>query len=203
MKRPASPFFIHAVPKVRAIASPVRAAILDAIDGLGPATILQIAEVVAYPPDGLYYHLKVLEKNGLVIRIEPEPDTGAARFDLPGHPATLRYHLEDRQQRHATAKVVATMVRSAERGFRRAFAPGVATVQGPRRNLRAGRRTAWLTARELEQLNRHLERIHALFGRGRPRRNGARLHEFTYVLAPIVERGRRGRALTPREGVRS
>ena len=106
---------------------------------------------------------------------------------------TLRYRLDDRQQGRAMAKVVATMVRSAERSFRRAFAPGLAEVRGPHRNLRAGRRTAWLTADELRVLNGYVERIHALFARGRPQRPGARLHEFTYVLAPIVEKGRRTR----------
>jgi hypothetical protein len=133
----------------------------------------------------------VLERIGLVTRSEPEPDSGAARFDLPGRPATLRYHLDDRRQGRAMTKVVGTMVRCAERSFHRAFAPGCADVEGPHRNLRAGRRTAWLTAAELRVLNRYIERIHALFGHGRPQRAGSRLHEFTYVLAPIVQRGRR------------
>ena len=193
MTRRVSPFYIHAVPKIAAIASPVRAALVDALDSLGPATTLQLAATLGYPPDGLYYHLNMLEKHGLVVRAGAEPGTGAARFDLPGHPATLSYRLEDNQQRDATTKVVATMLRSAQRGFRRGFAPGVATVDGPRRNLRAGRRIAWLTERELELLNRHIERIHALFGRGGPSRKGARLHEFTYVLAPVGRNGRRGR----------
>jgi DNA-binding transcriptional ArsR family regulator len=193
MPRRELPFYIHAVAKIAAIASPVRAAIIDALDSLGPATILQLAGTVGYPPDGLYYHLNMLEKNGLVVRADPEPGTGAARFDLPGHPATLSYRLEDTRQREATTRVVASMLRSAERSFRRGFAPGAATVDGPHRNLRAGRRVAWLTDRELEQLNRHIERIHALFRRSGPSRKGARLHEFTYVLAPVGKNGRRGR----------
>ena len=192
MKR-ASPFYLHQVRQVRAVASPVRAAIVDALEVVGPATIVRLATALGYPPDGLYYHLRVLERIGLVIRTRPDKDTGAAMFDLPGRPATLRYRLDDRQQGRAMAKVVATMVRSAERSFRRAFAPGLAEVRGPHRNLRAGRRTAWLTADELRVLNGYVERIHALFARGRPQRPGARLHEFTYVLAPIVEKGRRTR----------
>lgn len=193
MKRAVSSFYLHDVRQVRAVASPVRAAIIDALEVVAPATIARLATALGYPPDGLYYHLKVLERIGLVIRVEPEKRTGAARFDLPGRPATIRYRLEDRQQKRAMVKVVATMTRSAERSFRRAFKPGFADVDGPYRNLRAGRRTAWLTDAELQVLNRYLERIHALFGRGRPQRNGARLHEFTYVLAPIVQkRGRTG-----------
>ena len=202
MRRSASPFYIHDVRKIRSVVSPVRAAIVDALEVVGPATIVQLATALGYPPDGLYYHFAVLERNGLVIRVEPDKDTGAARFDVPGRPVTLRYRLPDRQQRGATTKMVGTMVRSAERSFRRAFAPGLATVQGPHRNLRAGRRTAWLTAAQLRALNRYIEGIHALFGRGVPRRPGARLHEFTYVLAPVVETGRRARAASSRRGVR-
>jgi predicted ArsR family transcriptional regulator len=201
--RRASTFYIHDVPKIRALASPVRAAIVDALEVMGPATVVQVATSLGYPPDGLYYHFEALERTKLVVRVQPERDTGAARFDLPGHPATLRYHLHDRRQRAAIANLVATMVRSAERSFRRAFAPGAANPVGPRRNLRAGRRTAWLTPKELEVLNRYIERIHALFGQGRPRRKGARLHEVTYVLAPIVEHGRRARLPSDRQGARS
>lgn len=198
--RRSSPFFISETQKVRAIASPVRAAVIDTLEVIGPATIEQVAAALGYPPDGLYYHFGLLERHRLVVRRIPEKKTGAARFDLPAHPATLRYRLDDRQQRAAIVKVAATMLRCAERGFRRAFAPGLATAKGPRRNLRAGRRTAWLTARDLEALNRHIERIHALFGRGVPQRKGARLHEFTYVLAPMVAQGRRARAPS-RQGV--
>jgi DNA-binding transcriptional ArsR family regulator len=197
------PFYLHNVRQVRAVASPVRAAVIDALEVVGPATIVQLAGALGYPPDGLYYHLRVLERIGLVVRTTSDADAGAAKFDLPGRPATLRYQLDDRQQGRAMAKVVATMVRSAERSFRRAFAPGRAAVAGPERNLRAGRRTAWLTPRELRVLNGYIERIHALFGRGRPQRAGARLHEFTYVLAPIVGTGRRVRAGSPSQGVRS
>jgi DNA-binding transcriptional ArsR family regulator len=202
MKR-ASPFYLHRTSQVRAVASPVRAAVIDALEVVGPATMVQLAGALGYPPDGLYYHLKVLEQIGLVVRTAPGKDTRAATFDLPGRPATLRYHLDDRQQGREMAKVVATMVRSAERSFRRAFAPGLAAVSGPHRNLRAGRRTAWLTTDELRVLNGYIERIHALFGRGRPERSGARLHEFTYVLAPILEKRRGMRAGSRKQGDRS
>lgn len=187
----ATPFYLEDIQQVRAVASPVRAAVIDALEVMAPATIVQIARALGYPPDGLYYHMRLLERIGLVSRTAPDPGTGAARFELPGHPATLRYRLDDRQYGRAMAKVVGTMVRCAERSFRRAFAPTRATAKGPHRNLRAGRRTAWLTAADLRRLNRHIERIHALFALGNPRRAGSRLHEFTYVLAPIVRRDRR------------
>src|SRR5262245_8973758 len=198
-----SPFYLSQVRQIKAVASPVRAALIDALEVLGPASIVQLAAALGYPPDGIYYHFRVLERSGLVVRIGAGKAARAARFDLPGHPATLRYRLDDSHQGRAIAKVVATMLRCAERGFQRAFAPGLAEPEGPYRNLRAGRRTAWLTAAELRVLNRCIERIHALFGRGRPQRPGASLHEFTYVLAPIVEQGRRVGANSRARGGRS
>ena len=198
-----SPFLIRHIRQVRSLASPVRAAALDALEVTGPATVAELAEALGYPADGLYYHLADLERIGLVIRVKPDRTTGAARFDLPGRPMTLRYQLQDRQHARATGEVVATMLRSASRAFRRAYAPSLATIEGPQRNLRAGRRTAWLTPGDLQALNFHLERIHRLFGRGRPDRSGARLHEFTYVLAPCLPAGRRLTARHhPRDGAK-
>jgi predicted transcriptional regulator len=92
MKRD-SPFFLHDVSQVKAVAPPVRAAVIDALEVMAPATIVQIAGVIGYPPDGMYYHLRVLARTGLVVRSTPEPHTGAARFELPGHPATLSSRL--------------------------------------------------------------------------------------------------------------
>ena len=186
-----SKFLIRDVRHIRSIASPVRAAALDALEVIGPATMAELADALGYPADGLYYHLAGLERFGLVIRSGPDRKTGAARFDVPGRPMTLKYQLGSRPHARATTAVVATMLRSASRGFRRAYAPGLATVEGAYRNLRAGRRTAWLTRKDLRALNHHIERIHQLFGRGRPHRSGARLHEFTYVVAPCLPAGRR------------
>ena len=136
MRQPAEPFYIEDAKRVRAVAAPVRAAMIDTLEVLGPATILQVATALGYPPDGLYYHFTVLERNGLVVRVDPEGDTvaGGSR-GVPGRPMTLSYRLGDRAQRRETAKVVAAMLRSAERSFGRAFAPGLATVDGPQRNL--------------------------------------------------------------------
>ena len=191
MGRADTPLLISTAPRIRIVASPVRAAVVDALEVLGPATIVSLGRALGYPPDGLYYHLRALERHGLVARAGTDKTSGAVTFDLPGRPATLGYRLSDPNRRDATAKVVRTMVRSAERSFHRAYGPGRARIEGPLRNLRAGRRTAWLAPGQLAALNRCIERIHTLFAQGRPGRAGAELHEFTYVLAPIVPKRRR------------
>ena len=130
------------------------------------------------------------ERNGLVVARRPGTrSTGARRFDVAGGPVALRYRLDDRRAaRRRRRRWWATMTRSAERGvFRRAFrARARRTAKGPHRNLRAGRRTAWLTDAELANAEpAHRTDPCAV----RPRSSaasGARLHEFTYVLAPMV-----------------
>ena len=189
-------FHVGEVRQIRALASPVRVAIVDTLDAGGPMSIADLGSVLGYPPDGLYYHLRALERLGLVTRITAARN-GAARFDVPGRPVTLRYDLADPRRRQATTKLVSTILRRAERSFRRAYAPGRARVDGPHRNLRAGRRTAWLKAGELAALNRIMESLHALFERGRPGRTGARLIELTYIVAPIEPKTRRQQRRRP------
>ena len=185
-------FTVADVRQIRAIASPVRVSIIDTLDAAGPLSIADLGSILGYPPDGLYYHLRALERLGLVTRTTSARN-GAARFDVPGRPVTLGYDLADPRRRNATAKLVSTILRRAERSFRRAYAPGRAQADGPHRNLRVGRRTAWLKPGELATLNRAIESLHAVFERGRPGRTGTRLIELTYVVAPIEPKTRRQR----------
>lgn len=69
--------------------------------------------------------------------------------------------------------------------------PELAQVDGPMRNLWAGRGKAWLTREELKEMNGLLNRIAELVAR--PRRGGARLHAFSYVLAPVPDADQSGR----------
>jgi DNA-binding transcriptional ArsR family regulator len=190
------PFYVREARQIRGLASPVRVAIIDALEAGGPLSIADLGSILGYPPDGLYYHLRTLERLALVTRLEGAGN-GAARFDVPGRPVTLGYDLADPRRRNATTKLVSTILRRAERSFRRAYATGRAQAEGPHRNLRAGRRTAWLKPDELAALNRHLESMHALFERGRPGRTDARLIEVTYIVAPIEPKTRRQRRRPP------
>ena len=184
-------FHIEDPRQIRALSSPARVGIVDGLEAGGAMTIAELGSVLGYPADGLYYHVRALERFGLVIRVDQDAKNGAARFDVPGRPVKLRYDLTDARRRNATTKLVSTILRRAERSFRRAYTPGRARLDGPNRNLRAGRRTAWLRPAELAALNRALETIHALTQRARPDRAHAHLIELTYVLAPIEPKARK------------
>jgi predicted transcriptional regulator len=188
------PYRIEQLHQIRALASPVRQDLVDAVVSEGPCTIAELAERVGRPADALYHHVRRLVAAGLLVEESVRRAAGrpAVRLTVPGRPMMIAYDQQARGHVAASSDVVATMLRSARRGFARALAaPGVRTW-GPRRNLWGARTHGWLTARDVETANALLSKLLAVFLRGKgTRRHGSARHEFTFVLAParVVTRG--------------
>jgi DNA-binding transcriptional ArsR family regulator len=183
-------FVISDVRQIRTLSSPIRQDILDAVTAIGPCSVSELAAAIGRRPDSLYYHVRRLVKVGL---IREEPDGGAGRgelrLDVPHNRFYLEYKPESRPNKTAVLRVAAAMVRSAERGFRRAFDPDVAVVAGPGRNLWASRTRGALTPADLAEVNALIARLHTIMRSGRRDRGpsvaGDRsLHELTVILAP-------------------
>jgi DNA-binding transcriptional ArsR family regulator len=182
--------------EVRVLASPVRQEIVDTIEALGgEASVAAIAAHLGRPSDGLYYHLRHLERSGLVDEL---PDAGAGRRYRTAVRTGARLRLKYRPGRTANAtaveRVASGMLRTAQRDFAAAIRDPSVQVDGPTRALWASRTKGWVSEAGRVELNRLLERALALLGRGsRPR--GARLMSLTWVIAPVVARParRRGR----------
>jgi DNA-binding transcriptional ArsR family regulator len=183
---------------IAALASPVRQEILDTIEALdGMATIAELAAQLGRPADGLYYHVAVLARAGLLVAA-PERRSRAGRserrFRVPvvrGRALRLVYRPRDARNTSAVRDVVGGMLRIARRDFDRALAhaaaAGAVTVDGPRRTLWAARGTGWVSDDELTQINALLTRIAALL---RQPRDGdrQRLISLCHVLAPMTAR---------------
>lgn len=188
------PYRIEQLHQIRALASPARQDLVDAVASDGPCTIAELAERVGRPADALYHHVRRLVATGLLVEESVRRAAGrpAVRLTVPGRPMMIAYDQRARGNVAASSDVVATMLRSARRGFARALAaPGVRTW-GPRRNLWGARAQGWLTGEDVETANALLTKLVAVFLRGKgTRRNGSALHEFTFVLAParVVTRG--------------
>ncbi|HEX6751012.1 MAG TPA: helix-turn-helix domain-containing protein [Longimicrobium sp.] len=182
--------------QLRVLASPMRQAIVDALEAIGPCTVAELAEVLDHPADGLYYHLRLLKACGLVAgETRPGATRPQAVFDVAGRPTELRYSATDRAQVAAVVRLVGGMLREALRLFRRGFRPG-AVLQGPRRTLWAGRRTAWLSAEELEEVNARIQQVVGYLSERRGRTPDGRLYAFTFVVSPFG-RGRQARTDDP------
>ncbi|HEX8876483.1 MAG TPA: helix-turn-helix domain-containing protein [Phycisphaerales bacterium] len=195
---------IRTAAAARAIVAPLRQEIVDALDAAGPCSIARLAELLGRPADSLYFHLRKLERVGLVIETERRREGRHVFrvYDVPAHPVSLRYGEPIR------AADLSGIARSAFRAASKEFSqaardPEIVTEPGPRRALWMGRAKGWLTERELAQANTLLGELLALVRAANARggqRDGARLFGVTFGLAPVpvVLRGTPKRAATQR-----
>jgi len=175
---------------IAAIASPVRQEIVDTIETLGgSASVGELAEQLARPADGLYYHVEVLRRAGLVVAV-PGRRGGRSerRYRIPVAAAlSLDYRIA---RPRALRRVITTMLRIAGRDFARALGVPSVTLAGPDRELWAGRATGWVSERDLVDINRALARINARLRKPRGGRR-TKLVSLCHVLAPLPSRPKR------------
>jgi predicted ArsR family transcriptional regulator len=179
------PFLISDRRQISALASSVRQDIVDILASAGPATAPEIARSLGRRPDGLYFHLRLLSRVGL-LKVGTRPNSSGrvvATYDVPGRPLRIRYDLSDRGGSRAVSRVAASMLRTASRSFARAAAKGDARVAGPRRELWAARTRGWLTEEGLEEVNEIFARLIELFN-NRPAPENVCSYEVTLVLSP-------------------
>jgi hypothetical protein len=172
--------------QLRALASPVRQAIIDAVVAAGPCAMKDIAAYVGRPANALYHHVHALRQVGLLTERPAKAGRGrpGVLFDVPGRPMVIRYEPEVTRTGPPMRRIVNAMTRAAARDFAKGYRRGVA-VSGETRSLWAARSEAWLTDAELRAVNRMLVRAIRLVQTGAPRAGApARLHSLTFVLAP-------------------
>jgi hypothetical protein len=180
--------------QIRALASAVRQEIVDTAQALGPCSVADLARELGRPADALYYHVRALVRVRL-LEAAGERGSGRERQALyvtasPQRGLELVYDPADPENAAAVTRVVGGMLRATQRAFAAAYRPGAAVTAGPRRNLWAARAEGWLAERDLEEVNRLLERLRAIVDRPREAGEPAtarRLHALTFVLAPLAK----------------
>ncbi|HKR64607.1 MAG TPA: helix-turn-helix domain-containing protein [Thermoanaerobaculia bacterium] len=181
-------FLIKDDRQIAALGSPVRLAILDTLDAGGPAPVSDLARILGLRVDGLYYHLRILAKHKLVsMKDDVVRGRKAAIVDLPARPLKIVYRPEQRANTKAVVRAAGAMLRGALRMFTRAFALSP-HVSGKRRELWAAQRIGRLTARELEQVNAHLQQVLDILEHSRSdiAKDGRRLYSVAFVLSPFL-----------------
>lgn len=178
-----------------ALASPVRQEIVDTLEALGgEAPVAALAAQLGRPSDGLYYHLRLLVRAGL---LDPLADVGdGRRYRIRGRGGArlrLQYLPGATPNARAVERVVAGMLRIARRDFAAAIRREETVAEGPGRTLWASRTKGWVGAAELEAVNALLERLIELLQRG-PSSTRRQLLAVTWAIAPVMARApRRGR----------
>lgn len=95
----------------------------------------------------------------------------------------LKYVPGSKANARAISQLVDSMLRDSVRAFRRAHSPGI-RVKGKSRQLWAGRRTAWLTDKQLKILNRAVNGIVSFMNAANRKSEGKTLYAFSFVLSP-------------------
>lgn len=181
---------------ITVLASPLRQEIVDMLAALGGGTsIAELATHLGRHADGLYYHLNILCKAGLVSE-EGNSADGERTYQIAGHtcePLRLAYRTDSDAHKTALRKFARGMLQVAEEDFEAALESDAAVLSGPKRQLWAARNKAWLTEQELGEVNALLERLCDLMSRPRtPERE--HLLSCVFVLAPhMVQSKRRGK----------
>lgn len=179
--------------RIRVLASPARHELVDTLSALGgTASVATLAEQLGRPADGLYYHLRVLCKSGLVSEVEGAGG-GERLYRLAGTgraPLRLAYRAGRGGNTSALSSYAHGLLKVAEHDFNQALGlPGV-VVSGERRQLWAARNKGWVGPAELEEVNRLLERLCDLTSKARAPGHDS-LVSLAFVLSPLARRSKR------------
>ncbi len=181
---------------IELLASPMRQEIVDTLGAAGgPVSVAELALQLGTHVDGLYYHLKVLGKAGLVVESATGPNE-ARRYALPGEGTLalrLAYRTESEPGRRALSKFTHALLKVAQQDFDAALDMPDLVTDGCGRQLWAARNKAWLSEKEVAEANALLERLCELMSQPRtPERT--RILSCAFVLAPHVARPKRRRS---------
>lgn len=181
---------------IRALASPMRQRVLDRLEAIGPCSVRDLAASLNVAADSLYYHLRQLERIGLLVVGRRRPRRGRreeAVLRLRSTNWRISYEPSDPRTASAVLKVGRTILRQAQRDFAAGLRHPRATTRGPLRNLWALRLEGSLKPREVRRINVHLTAILEILRQG-GRDPGEGLLAVSWLLAPIDPLGGRRRA---------
>lgn len=184
------PSAISSRTQLRALASPARQELLDLLSRIGPASAADLSLSLRRPADGLYYHLRVLQKAGLVRSVHTKTQAGRSetKFRSVSRMPAVNHDTRPGGNSPEVTAIVRSMLRLGSRDFARAAASGEVRTHGSRRELWALRSVGWLSASDLEDVNRRMRGLRDAAGRPRPE---GRLYSITILLTPLDHRARK------------
>jgi DNA-binding transcriptional ArsR family regulator len=175
--------------QMRALAAATRQEIVDVLPRMGTVSVAELAAALGRPADALYFHLRILERVGLIRRAGSRPATRRREtlFRAVGPELSLSYQPGKKGNAREVNAIIASMLRLGIRDFRNAFQDFRSVVSGAHRELWAARRTAWLSRSQIARVNRYIHRL--MREMAAPRRDG-RLYAVTLVLTPLARQPR-------------
>ena len=187
-------YILDSLSQLQAISSPIKQEIIDVIQARGQCSISDIAEELGRPADGLYYHIKALVKEQLVVETGTAKKAGQVEKIYntlqSGSLMEAGYDQSDPEKIEAMNKIVSSMMKIAVKDFSEGLNSDAAIVEGEDRNLSATRIKGRLTNGEVRRVNSLLAELVSVFSHQR-RENSENLYSFAWVLAPIAAKPKR------------
>jgi DNA-binding transcriptional ArsR family regulator len=186
----ASRFLIREPAQLRTLSSPVRQEVLDALAAAGESSIAELAALLGRQPHALYYHLRALERVGLVQRVGVRRNgkSDAVLYAVPAPRMVIEYRLGSGRFEADMGKTLRSMLRLTERDYRRALRFRSSVAEGASRNLLCSRTKARLTEPQLARVNAHFAAMFEELA-GAQGQHAGRLHAVTLVIAPLEDEG--------------
>lgn len=179
--------------QIRALESPMRQNIMDRLEAIGPSSVSELAESLGVAADALYYHLRKLEKVGMLktVGTRSAKRRPEAIYELAFRNWHMAYQPDDPENVESLSSLTAAMLRQAGRDFERGFACDHVQVQGDQRNLWSLRLESRLTTQELKQINHHLRAVvdilrHKPDQVHREQEKKGDMVALTWVIAPVA-----------------
>lgn len=195
MKQASQCHVIRGKKELAALVSGARQEIVDVLSQMGTVSVAELAGAIGRPPDAIYYHLRTLQRAGLIVSAGSRKHGRRQEqlFRTVSPDLRLEYRTGKKGNTRNITAIVGSMLRLGTRDFRHAFQRGNAKVAGPGRELWALRTTGWQMPAKIAEINRSIESLTRAFSYQRKK---GRLYSITVLLTPLDHRGRRNDAKT-------
>jgi len=185
---------IESLKQINAICSPVRQEIMDAVIAKGECSITDIAVELGRPADGLYYHIRALMKEQLLIAVgentnNPRQET-LYSLSKKASLIEVKYTQTDAEKIKAINKMVKSMLKITQQDFENGLINKDAVFEGHYRNLWAGRVKSRLNKRQIKKTNKLLNDLMTVF-KQESDSSSEILYTMQWVLAPVEAKPKR------------
>jgi len=158
--RPRSKYVIRSPEQLKALRTPIRHRVLNAVLGLGRCSVAEIAERLEWKAESLYYHVKALMDAGLVRHAGQRATGGRSETIYEAVAADITLDLSNRSKEYLTAvrDVYRAALRATERDLEHAL-ESEREGHGPRVNTMLQRFNVRMSGADLRRLRAMLDEI--------------------------------------------
>ena len=174
------------------VLTPQRIEILEALRHLGPSTVAELAHHLGRAADGLYHHLRCLQRDSAVERDGSRASGGRSATVYRCTTEAIEARLTPASKpafRRAWARAAAGVLRTAERELAVGALDSRADNTGSARTVHVTRKRAWLTKAQRARFDHHVRALHRLLDEHGTRRADTAPYTWTAAFAPLPDPG--------------